>query len=92
MSMTIEQLKAENQHLWDENQHLQRENQRIRVRLKDETDEDNLLEEHRQMIIMLMQVVDAMKITQRLFDLPDGHLLMSKCREIERWLDAHQAI
>lgn len=50
-----------------------------------------VIEEHREMCLLLMQAVDAMRITQRLFELSDGHILMSKCREIERWLDSHQA-
>jgi len=49
-----------------------------------------VIQEHREMCQLLMQAVDAMRITQRLFNLSDGHILMSKCREIERWLDSHQ--
>lgn len=56
-----------------------------------EFDIDAVIEEHRTMCLLLMQAVEAMRITQRLFELSDGHMLMSKCREIEEWLDAHQA-
>jgi len=50
-----------------------------------------VIEEHREMCQLLMQAVDVMRITQRLFDLKDGHMHMSKCIEIERWLDSHDA-
>lgn len=53
-------------------------------------DIDAVLDEHREMCLLLMQAVDAMRITQRLFALTDGHMLMTKCREIEYWLDSHQ--
>lgn len=57
-----------------------------------EFDIDAVVEEHRTMCLLLMQAADAMRITQRLFNLSEGHLLMSKCIEIEQWLDAHQNI
>jgi hypothetical protein len=56
----------------------------------DAFDVDAVLKEHREMCLLLGQAVDAMRTTQRLFELSDGHILMTKCREIEKWLDSHQ--
>jgi hypothetical protein len=50
-----------------------------------------VIEEHREVCLLLMEAVDMMRRTQRLFDLNDGHILIAKCREIERWLDSHQS-
>ena len=36
---------------------------------------------------LLGQCVDVMRVTQRLFSLTDGHLLMTKCKEIEDWME-----
>lgn len=59
--------------------------------MKTEQDDiDAILREHCEMVKLLQQAVDAMRITQRLYYLGEGHLLISKCRDIETWLDNHQ--
>jgi hypothetical protein len=52
--------------------------------------ESQLLDEHGEMRLLLMHAVDVMRITQRLFELGDGHLLISQCREIEEWFEENQ--
>ena len=42
-----------------------------------------------ELILTISRAVDAMRVTQRLFGLSDGHVLMSRCRDLERWLEEH---
>lgn len=51
---------------------------------------EELIKEHSEMCLLLMQTVGVMRIVHRLLQLGDGHILMSQCREIEKWLDEHQ--
>jgi hypothetical protein len=40
---------------------------------------------------LLEEAACVMRTTQRLFSLSDNHLLMLKCREVERWLDENES-
>lgn len=47
--------------------------------------------ERKEMFVLLQNAVDAIRTTMRLYNWNDDTTLLSiRCREIERWLDAHQ--
>jgi hypothetical protein len=56
----------------------------------DALDSSTLLSEHRDTVRLLSRCVDVMRVTERLFQLKAGHLLMTTCADVEHWLDEHQ--
>ena len=53
-------------------------------------DQDAVRRKSRVLHELLRDCIDAMRTTQRLFWLSDGHILVARCREIEKWLDEHE--
>jgi hypothetical protein len=52
-------------------------------------DQDAIRLERRALFTLLADCIDAMRTTQRIFWLSDEHILVTRCKEIEKWLDAH---
>jgi hypothetical protein len=65
--------------------------QRCGMTYQNVQDQDVVRLERRAMEQLLCDCIDAMRTTQRLFSLSDNHLLMLRCREVERWMDENES-
>jgi hypothetical protein len=54
---------------------------------KTEQSHSDIVIQHAHMKQLLERCTDAMRTTQQLIPLAETHLLMHRCREVEKWLD-----
>jgi hypothetical protein len=56
------------------------------------TQKNDIVIQHAHMKQLLERCVDAMRTTGQIIPLSDKHILMHRCREVEKWLDELDAM